>query len=85
MLRVHPPTDGRPAAEVRINAVLFWFELHLGGTAVLSSAPRAALPGNPNLNPNPNPNPNPYPNPNPQPTVTRILTLNPTQIPTLEP
>ena len=51
-MRVNPPTDGRPAAEVRINAVLFWFELHLGGTAVLSSAPRAALPGNPNLSPN---------------------------------
>ena len=59
MLRVNPPTDGRAAAEARINAVLFWFELHLGGTAVLSSAPRAALPGNPNLSPNPNPNPNP--------------------------
>ena len=59
MLRVNPPTDGRAAAEARINAVLFWFELHLGGTAVLSSAPRAALPGKPR------PNPNPYPNPTP--------------------
>ena len=44
-LRVNAPADGSsPAADVRMNAILYWFELHLGGAAVLSSAPRAALP-----------------------------------------
>ena len=43
-LRVNAPADGSPVADVRMNAVLYWFELHLGGAAVLSSAPRAALP-----------------------------------------